>query len=118
MKYIFVYFYVFLLKIIDAFKPFVTKYVLTCKSLYIIKSISGLFKNNKNNKQIENSVSVINNKLNLEKEKIIIPGYIDHDPKAEALKKWNHKSSVKSMTTELSIGGPFSGNPFTQPGQL
>ena len=40
MKYIFVYFYVSFLKMIDAF---ITKY----KSNYIIKSISGLLKNNK-----------------------------------------------------------------------
>ena len=87
MKYIFVYVYVFFLKMIDALKPFVTKYVLSYESSYIIKSISGLFKNNK---QIEKPISITNNNLNLEKEKIIIPGYIDHNPKAEALKKWKH----------------------------
>jgi hypothetical protein len=80
MKYIFVYFYVLFLKMIDAF---ITKY----KSNYIIKSISGLFKNNK---KIDNPVSVINNNLNLKKEIIIIPGYMEHYPKAEALKKWKH----------------------------
>jgi hypothetical protein len=125
MKYIFVYVYVFFVKIIDAFKPYITKFVFAYESNYIIKSISGLFKNDKQiletNKQIlETNKQILetNNNLPLEKEKIIIPGYMDHEPKTKVSKKWNQSSAVKSTTTEVSIGGPFSGKPFTQPGQL
>ena len=132
MKYIFVYVYVFFVKIIDAFKPYITKFVFAYESNYIIKSISGLFKNHKQiletnkqiletNKQIlETNKQILetNNNLPLEKEKIIIPGYMDHEPKTKVSKKWNQSSAVKSTTTEVSIGGPFSGKPFTQPGQL
>jgi hypothetical protein len=104
MKYIFVYIYVVFVKIMDAFKPYVTKYVFAYESNYIIKTLSGLLENsnkqiveNKHHihkKQIENFET--NNNLNLEKEKIIIPGYIDHNPKSEAIKKRNQSSSVKS----------------------
>jgi len=96
----------------DAFKPLITKYIFAYESNYIIKSISGLLENcnkqivenskqivkNSNNKQIENIET--NNNLDLEKEKIIIPGYMDHNPKTEALKKRNQLFSVKSITTD------------------
>ena len=118
MKYIFVYVYVFFVKIIDAFKPYITKFVFAYESNYIIKSISGLFKNHKQILETNKQILETNNNLPLEKEKIIIPGYMDHEPKIKVSKKWNQSSAVKSTTTEVSIGGPFSGKPFTQPGQL
>lgn len=118
MKYIFVYVYVFFVKIIDAFKPYITKFVFAYESNYIIKSISGLFKNHKQILETNKQILETNNNLPLEKEKIIIPGYMDHEPKTKVSKKWNQSSAVKSTTTEVSIGGPFSGKPFTQPGQL
>jgi hypothetical protein len=118
MKYIFLYVYIFFVKIIDSLKPFITKYVFAYESSYIIKSLSGLLENSNkqivensnkqikhhsyinNKKQLEQSLSITNNNLNLEKEKIIIPGYMDHDPKAEVYKKRNQSSAVKSTTAD------------------
>jgi hypothetical protein len=93
MKY--VYFYISLLfcKIIDAFKPFISKYISERTSERIIKSLSGFLQNIPyiNNKVIDNPVSVIEIEkpdcdINSQTCKInmIVPGYMEHDPKAEA----------------------------------
>jgi hypothetical protein len=93
-----VYFYISLLffKIINALRPFITKYVCSERtSERIIKSISGLLEHIPyiNNTLLDNPVSVIE----IEKPecdvtsqsckiKMIVPGYMEHDPKAEAKK--------------------------------
>jgi hypothetical protein len=93
-----VYFYISLLffKIIDAFKPFITKYVSEKTSQCIIKSLSGLLQHIPyiNNKVLGNPVSVIEMEkpdcdINSQscKIKMIVPGYMEHDPKTEAEKK-------------------------------
>jgi len=93
MKY--VYFYISLLfcKIIDAFKPFISKYISERTSERIIKSLSGFLQNIPyiNNKVIDNPVSVIEIEKSecdatseICKINIIVPGYMEHDPKAEA----------------------------------
>jgi hypothetical protein len=84
MKYIFFYINLFFFKLINAFTPFIKKYFVVYKSSYFIKSFSGLFQN----KKIQNPVSVIETTIDSEK-KIIIPGYISHDPKVEAIKIYN-----------------------------
>jgi len=103
MKKICFYPYILFLKIINAFKPFISKYVFFYKPTGIIKSLSGLLQNiscinnyimNNNNKFIENPNSIIETEshtdcgLNTEKCKIqmILPGYMEHDPKNPLLK--------------------------------
>lgn len=94
-----VYFYISLLffKIIDAFKPFITKYVSEKTTQRIIKSLSGLLQHIPyiNNKVLVNPVSVIEMEkpdcdINSQtcKIKMIVPGYMEHDPKTEAEKKY------------------------------
>ena len=94
-----VYFYISLLffKIIDAFKPFITKYVSEKTSQRIIKSLSGLLQHIPyiNNKFLDYPISVIETEKpdcdvtsNICKINIIIPGYMEHDPKAEAAKNY------------------------------
>jgi len=108
MKYIFLYLYVLFFKIINSFTPFIRKYNFfknTCdKARGIIKSFSGFLQcipYIKSNHFI-NAISIIEtetetecglyldseSELELEtkkcKIKMIVPGYIDHDPKAEA----------------------------------
>ena len=95
MKYVYFYISLLFLKFIDAFKPFISKYISERTSERIIKSLSGLLQNILyiNNTHLDNQVSVIEMEkpdcdVNTEscKIKIIVPGYIEHDPKAEAEK--------------------------------
>ena len=94
------FFYISILffKFINSFTPFIKKYFFENKSLSIIKSISGLLQHisHKNKKLLYCPVSIIeiettqNCDFNLEKCKIktIISGYMEHDPKKEASKKF------------------------------
>ena len=84
MKYIFIFINLFFLKLISVFTPFMKKYFLICNSSYFIKSFSVLFQN----KKIQNPISVIETTIDSGK-KIIIPGYITHDPKIESIKIYN-----------------------------
>ena len=97
MKHVYFYISLLFLKIIDAFKPFITKYVSEKTSQRIIKSLSGLLQHIPyiNNKLLDYPVSVIetekpNCDINSQicKIKMIVPGYMEHDPKAEAEKKY------------------------------
>ena len=97
MKHVYFYISVLFFKIIDAFKPFITKYVSERTSERIIKSLSGLLERIPyiNNKLLYNPVSVIETEkpdcdVNSQicKIKMIVPGYMEHDPKAEAEKKY------------------------------
>ena len=97
MKHVYFYISLLFLKIIDAFKPFITKYVSERTTKRIIKSLSGLLQNIPyiNNKLLGNPVSVIEMEkpecdVNSQscKIKMIVPGYMEHDPKAEAAKKY------------------------------
>ncbi len=96
MKYVYFYISLLICKIIDAFKPFISKYISERTSERIIKSLSGLLQNIPyiNNTVLDNPVSVIE----IEKPEcdatsqsckinMIVPGYMEHDPKAEAEKK-------------------------------
>ncbi len=92
------YLYILFFKIIDSFKPFITKYFFSYKTKTnnIIKSLSGLLQNipyinsinSIKNNFIENPNTIIETEshidcyLNTEKCKIkmIIPGYMEHDP--------------------------------------
>lgn len=98
MKYVYFYISLLIYKIIDAFKPFISKYISERTSERIIKSLSGLLQNILyiNNTHLENPVSVIEMEkpdcdVNTEscKIKIIVPGYMEHDPKKEAEKHLN-----------------------------
>ena len=100
MKYIYFYIYLLFLKIIDAFKPIMTKYnYLENKTRNIIKSLSGLLQILPfiNKKRFYNPVSIIETQtdcdinLNNCTKNIIVAGYIEHDPKAEIEKKYNQK---------------------------
>jgi hypothetical protein len=91
MKYI-IYIYLLFLKLIDTFTPFfIKKYKIND---IIKKSLSGLLQNLQtynNNKFIANPnsiIDVVETNCNLElkefnncKIKLIIPGYMDHNPK-------------------------------------
>jgi hypothetical protein len=97
MKHVYFYISLLFLKIIDAFKPFITKYVSEKTTQRIIKSLSGLLEHIPyiNNKFVVNPVSVIEMEkpdcdINSQSCKItmIVPGYMEHDPKAEAEKKY------------------------------
>jgi hypothetical protein len=97
MKFIFIYFYVLFLKIIESFKPFITRCVFY-KTNKIIKSLSGLLQNIP---YITSKKEVNNSNVNDNKVKILI-GYMEHDPKKEAAKKinkivnfWNKKVKLK-----------------------
>ena len=92
------------LKIIDAVKPYISKYVSVYKSNNIIKSLSGLLSHISYNhiyKKISSPVSIIETQLetksettntHLDKIKLIIPGYMEHEPKKESIK--NHKQII------------------------
>jgi hypothetical protein len=95
MKYVYFYISLLFLKIIDAFKPFISKYISERTSERIIKSLSGLLQNIPyiNNKLLVNPISVIETEkpdcdVTSEscKINIIVPGYMEHDPKKEAEK--------------------------------
>jgi hypothetical protein len=106
----FIYIYTLFLKFVNCFKPFIEKYI-HLNGRNIIKTLSGLLENipyikpyidNKieDNKiednKIEDNKLLYNSykkyKINIEKcNEVIIPGYIDHDPKIEALLKFRRK---------------------------
>lgn len=97
MKYVYFYISLLIYKIIDAFKPFISKYISERTSERIIKSLSGLLQNIPyiNNKFLENPVSVIKMEKpdcdvtsEICKINMIVPGYIEHEPKKEAEKKY------------------------------
>ena len=108
LQYILCYYYVLYVRIINSFTPFIKN-----KACYIIKSLSGSFSG-----LLENIPYVNNHFLNThtiierdnlqcimnqeetdgyaldfcEKDKIIVIGYIDHDPKKEAFKRFSKLS--------------------------
>jgi hypothetical protein len=95
MKYIFVYIYVLFFKVIESFKPFIKNSFFTRKTNEIIKTFSGLLLHIPyiNNKFSEKPVTVIEtekNNCDVKTEnckiKMIIPGYMEHDPKDGASK--------------------------------
>jgi len=98
MKHVYFYISLLFLKIINALRPFITKYVCSERtSERIIKSISGLLEHIPcmNNTHLDNPVSIIEMEkpdcdVNTEscKIKMIVPGYMEHDPKSEAEKKY------------------------------
>lgn len=101
MKYLFFYISVLFFKIINTFTPFITKYFFSYKSNTIVKTLSGLLQNIA---YINNTIftkhpnSIIETQCNLEKCNIMIPGYMDHEPKAEAiLHEKNTKSIIKNI---------------------
>jgi hypothetical protein len=97
MKYIFIYIYLLFFKVINAFTPFfIKKCFFSYKINNIIKSLSGLLQDMqyKNKKLLDNPNTIIevhetNCDVNIKecKTKLIIPGYMDHDPKIAAFKK-------------------------------
>ena len=98
MKYVYFYISLLFFKIIDAFKPFISKYISERTSERIIKSLSGLLQNIPyiNNKVLVNPISVIKTEKpdcdvtsEICKINIIMPGYMEHDPKEEAEKHLN-----------------------------
>ena len=91
MKYIFIYLYLSFVNIIDSLKPFVKKNIFLYNSKQIIKSLSGLL--------CKYNV-FIKNEDNSETCKIIIPGYMDHEPKKEAL-QWYKSFSFGSYLNRL-----------------
>ena len=101
MKYIFIYISTIFLKFVNCFRPYIEKYI-PRKSHDIVKSLSGLLQNIPymkpyiNNQFADNKLLCNSDKecdANLKKcnELTIIPGYIDHDPKAEALLRFKRK---------------------------
>ena len=111
MKYIYFYIYAFIIKIVDSFKPYIEKYI-PKKTPDIVKTLSGLLQNIP-------YISSYNNICNIHKicnkpdniflgnteikcdiysencQEIIIPGFMEHDPKKEALRRF-HKSKPSS----------------------
>jgi len=99
MKYIFIYIYFLFFKLVNTFKP-----IIRYKIAFIF---SELLQNNNNNNHNHNHSKISyknkflnepntiierieqNCSLNLNqcKSKIIIPGYMEHDPKIQAFKK-------------------------------
>ena len=87
-QYIFCYFYVLYVKIINSFTPIISKYSFFHKTNNIIKSLSGLLIQHIpyiNNNNLDNTPQ-IQNKPNQNKPKWLLVGYMEHDPKTEALK--------------------------------
>ena len=69
--------------IVNTFTPFIQ--TISYKTTGLIKSISGLldtFSSYKKNKFAENPNSIIETDL----ENFIVPGYMEHDPKIEAMR--------------------------------
>jgi len=98
MKHIYIYISALFVKIINAFAPIITKYFKPYKNNSIVKSLSGLLQNIPYiNKVLENTNSITekdkNCDLHLEKCKdiTIVTGYMEHDPKVEALRKFRYK---------------------------
>jgi len=96
MKYIYIYISALFLKIINSFTPIITKYFNPCNN--IVKSLSGLLQNIPyiNNKFLAtNSIKEKDKNCDLHLEKCkeitILPGYMEHDPKAEAFRKVKRK---------------------------
>jgi len=98
MRYIYIYISALFVKILNAFTPIVTKYFNPCNNI-IVKSLSGLLQNIPyiNDKLLSHKKKDKNRDLNLEKCKdiTIIPGYIEHDPKIEALRKFKRKKKYR-----------------------
>ncbi len=96
MKYIFFYLSACFLKIIEYFKPLIEKYV-PFKTHEIVKTLSGLLQNipyiksynsfNNNKFLGSSSEEVCDLQTQICKE-IVIPGYMEHDPKKAALQKY------------------------------
>jgi len=96
MKYLSFYIYFVYYKIIDAFTPFLQKYIFLHKKYDIIKTLSGLLQHIP---YINNPVSIVEIETdkcsdpNLDKCKInmLITGYMEHNPKEEALQLFSLK---------------------------
>jgi len=95
MKFIYLFCSLLFVRIIEAFKPIFTKYKDFSEKAYgLIKSLSDNFLS-RNNKSLENMYIQstiptdcdINTKIC--KENIILPGYMEHDPKNEVIRKIN-----------------------------
>ena len=86
---------------VNAFTPYITKYVFfsenTCnKAVGIMKSLSGILQNIPyiNNKPVYNPISIVKSEKECdfdtkkcEVKMMIIPGYMDYDPKFDSSKK-------------------------------
>ena len=105
MKYLSFYIYFVYCKIIDAFTPFFQKYIYLHKKYDIIKTLSGLLQHIP---YVNKQVSIETDKVcqpNLEKCKInmLITGYMDHDPKVEALQHFSLKTHKFSLNKTKKI---------------
>jgi hypothetical protein len=99
MKYIYFYISVFFIKIIelvDSFKPFIEKYMPT-KTRDIVKTLSGLLQNIpyiksynsfSNYKFLGSSTEQVCDLQTEICKEISVPGYMEHDPKTAALRKY------------------------------
>ena len=101
MKYIYFYISAFFFKIVNCVKPLIEKYI-PSKRHYIVKTLSGLLVNIPYinpyikpyiNNEIEDTQLLCNSdkECDIQSEKyneiMIVPGYMEHDPKSEALRK-------------------------------
>ena len=95
MKYLSFCIYFLYCKIIEAFTPFLQKYIYLDKKYDIIKTLSVLLQHIP---YINNQFS-IETEPNLEKCKInmLITGYMEHDPKVEALQHFSLKTYKFSL---------------------
>lgn len=106
MKYLYVCASMLFLKIVEAFKPYITKYYTffnenafsySCSN--IIRTFSGLlpklpstlFRQNNQVTTIPIDCDVDNKNC---KKEIIIPGYMEHSPNIAALKNHNNKHKI------------------------
>lgn len=97
MKFLFVYMYVLFFKIIESFKPFIPFHFLTKKTRDIIKTFSGLllqipYINDQFSEKPVTTIVTEKENCDLKKENCkiekIIAGYIEHEPKPEAIKHY------------------------------
>jgi hypothetical protein len=98
MKYIYFYISALIIKIVNSLKPFIEKYI-PSRTPNIIKTLSGLLQNipyinpytTPNDKPICDSIQICDVETETCKE-ILIPGFMEHDPKAEALSQFKRKN--------------------------
>jgi hypothetical protein len=95
MKFIYLFCSLLFVRIIEAFRPIIARYKVFSEKAYgLIKSLSNNFLS-KNNKLLENmhiqSAIPTNCDINTKicEENIILPGYMEHDPKNEVIRKVN-----------------------------
>jgi len=90
MKYIYFYISAIFLKIldfVDSFIPFIEKYI-PQNTRDIVKSLSGLLQNIN---PYSNNIKKPTDKICDIQSEIIIPGFMEHNPKAEALRLFKRK---------------------------